>query len=187
MPHILPDIHTPVQHRSRLLSDPTAYQPNTCRNCGSRKLWVHGSYARKAACERGDGNPAVIPRFLCPNCKTTCSVLPEYIPPKRWYHWATQQLALWLLLYGNSYTETLDVLSRCGSGRNWAEPSGPTLQRWWSRFKDDDWISRFTVCSVLPSLGKTEEIKKFWLGCLDKLRLSSAMRLLFHEAGVLKC
>lgn len=180
---ILSGIHTLDQHLSTLLDEPSAYRPKCCQNCSKQGLWSHGFYTRKAACEQGSGNPAMIPRFLCPNCSQTCSVLPEYIPPKRWYHWATQQLALWLLLYGSTYNGVLEVLSSC-SDREGCEPSISTLHRWWSRFKGDYLKSRFTLCNHFPSLGVTNTLASFWLSCFDKMRLSSVMAVLFNaESG----
>lgn len=177
---ILSGIATLDQHLSTLLHDPSSYRPKYCKNCGKQGLWAHGFYRRKAACEQGSGNPAMIPRFLCPTCNQTCSVLPEYIPPKRWYHWAIQQLVLWLLLYGNSYNGVLEVLSACNSDSEDCEPSISTIHRWWSRFKSDYLKSRFTLCNHFPSLGVTNTLSPFWLNCFGKMHLSSAMVLLFN-------
>jgi hypothetical protein len=180
MPIILSGIHTLDQHLSTLITDIARYRPKCCQNCGRSGLWLHGSYTRVAACEKGDGNPALIPRFLCPDCGRTCSVLPEYIPPRRWYHWSIQQVVVWLLLHGNTYSDVLEVLSVKGARGDAFEPSLSTLQRWWSRFRADYPGSRFHLCNHFPSLGITNALSSFWLCCLDKMRLSSAMTLLFH-------
>jgi hypothetical protein len=180
MPIILSGIHTLDQHLSTLIEDIAHYRPKCCQNCGKAGLWSHGCYTRKARCEQGDGNPALIPRFLCPACGQTCSVLPEYIPPGRWYHWPIQQVVIWLLLCGNTYNSVLEVLGTKGAGSDGFEPGLSTLHRWWSRFRADYLTSRFCLCNDFPSLGITHALSSFWLRCLEKMRLSSAMALLFH-------
>ncbi len=180
MPIILSGIHTLDQHLSTLIKDISHYRPKCCQNCGRSGLWSHGCYTRHARCEQGDGNPALIPRFLCPDCGRTCSVLPEYMPPRRWYHWSIQQVVVWLLLHGGTYSRVLEVLSVKGAGGDAFEPSLSTLHRWWSRFRADYLASRFCLCNLFPSLGITNAPSSFWLHCFDKMRLSSAMALLFH-------
>lgn len=181
MPIILTEIQSLDQHHYTLLKKPSDYRPTCCKGCGKLKLWLHGFYTRKARCEEGYGNPALIPRFLCPHCLLTCSVLPEYIPPKRWYHWAIQEVVLRLLLSGSTYNGVLDVLYNLYFDRqNLVEPSISTLHRWWSRFKSDYLKSRFCLCNYFPSLGITNELSTFWLSCLEKMHLSSAMALVFN-------
>ena len=177
---ILSGIHTLDQHLSTLIKDISLYRPKCCQHCGRSGLWSHGFYTRNARCEQGDGNPALIPRFLCPDCGRTCSVLPEYMPPGRWHHWSVQQVVVWLLLCGDTYSSVLEVLSTRGSGSDVSEPGLSTLHRWWSRFRADYLTSRFCLCNLFPSLGITNTLPSFWLRCLDKMRLSSAMALLFH-------
>jgi len=86
MAHILAGIHTQDQHIKTWLNDIDAYRPAQCPHCGRSGLWSHVVYYRQAQCERPNGNPVPIPRFRCQYCSRTCSTLPEYIPPKRWYH-----------------------------------------------------------------------------------------------------
>jgi hypothetical protein len=181
MPSILSGIQSLNQHLSTLLKKPSDYRPTCCKDCGKTKLWSHGFYTRKAGCEEGHGNPALIPRFLCPHCLLTCSVLPEYIPPKRWYHWAVQEVVFRLLLSGSTYNNVLNSLCSLSLERQgFVEPSMSTLHRWWSRFKSDYLKSRFCLCHYFPSLGLTNELSTLWLSCLEKMPLSSAMALLFN-------
>ena len=181
MPTILTGIHSLDQHYSILLEKHTDYRPTCCKGCGKPKLWSHGFYTRKANCEKAHGKPALIPRFFCPHCLLTCSVLPEYIPPKRWYHWVIQEVVLRLLLSGNTYNDVLNSLCSLNVNRQgFVEPSVSTLHRWWSRFKSDYSNNRFCLCNNFPSLGTTNELSTFWLSCLEKMRLSSAMALVFN-------
>lgn len=181
MPTILTGIQSLDQHYSALLEKPTDYRPKCCKGCGKSTLWSHGFYTRKTGCEEKHENPALIPRFLCPHCLLTCSVLPEYIPPKRWYHWAFQEVVLRLLLSGSTYRHVLDSLCSLYMDRqDYSEPSVSTLHRWWSRLRSDYLSNRFCLCNDFPSLGATNELSAFWLSCLEMMRLSSAMALLFN-------
>lgn len=179
MPNILSGMHNLDQHLSAYLDHPLDYKPDHCPYCFSHCLWAHGTYERKAACENGRRCPIPIPRFLCVLCGRTCSTLPEYIPPKRWYHWAVQQMALSLLLMGNSLLSVWSALFD-------RQPCGPcqsTLQRWWIGLKHHYSHHRFHLCSALPALGYTARFTDFWQACLQQVPLSSAM-IKFHRAGL---
>lgn len=181
MPTILTGIQSLDQHKSTLLEKPTDYRPACCKGCGKSTLWSHGFYTRQASYEEEYASPVLIPRFLCPHCLQTCSVLPEYIAPKRWYHWAIQEVVLRLLLCGSTYSDVLNALSRLyGDRQDFDEPSISTLHRWWSRFKYDYLRCRFCLCHYLPSLGATNELSTFWLNCFEQMRLSSAMALVLN-------
>ena len=105
MPHILPGIMSLVQYKNEI-----EYQleekgrPERCEHCSKLKPWCHGDYPRKTG--RGDAdtslNPIQIQRYYCSDCKKTMSVIPECIPPRRWYLWETQQAAMLLFLLGGS-------------------------------------------------------------------------------------
>src|SRR5476651_2570978 len=75
---------------------PEANPPMHCRRCGSIKFKKHGKYSRKVHCgnELEVINPTYIQRYYCFVCKHTFSVLPDWLPPKRWYVWAAQENAL---------------------------------------------------------------------------------------------
>lgn len=178
MSAILSAIDTLDQHLSTYLHNPSAYKPAQCPGCSSHRLWSHGTYERKARCENGHRCPILIPRYICALCKHTCSTLPEFIPPRRWYHWAIQQMALSLLLLGHS---VLSVWARlfdrapCG-------PSPSTLQRWRQALKARYPRHRLALCSALPTLGYTSGFTDFWQACLQKLPLSSAMVIIHRSA-----
>lgn len=76
MVRMLPGIQTVEQHQQRLREDPDGYRPERCPRCGKAGLHHHGHYERNAP--RGEGlafllKPLFIPRFLCPQCHSTCS------------------------------------------------------------------------------------------------------------------
>ena len=172
---ILAGVHTSDQHFSRLISSPGDYRPSHCLHCNRSCLWCHGFYTRLAGCESNAG-PLLMPRYRCAYCGKTCSVLPEFAAPKRWFHWATQQVALTLLLSGLSYHAVLDILHE----RLEHPPSRSTLQRWWARFRGDQSVAQFILCDAFPTLGLAQSLTDFWSRCLSQWRLSSVMVRLFR-------
>ncbi len=178
---ILSDIAHLDQHISTFINHPDRYRPSQCLHCGSSGLWAHGVYYRKAACEKGVGCCAPIQRFLCPDCEQTCSVLPEYIPPRRWYHWIVQQLAFRLLMMGQSLLKVCKHLA--ASLPNPLTPDISTLYRWRRQCRCQFTEHHFHLCSQYPELGRYACYQTFWQACLDKMPLSEAM-LKLHRAGL---
>lgn len=175
MPHIVSGILSLEQYllqAKRFLF----YRQLACPYCGKLRLWLHGCYPRKADRVSPSGeslNPVPIQRLLCSTCGRTCSVLPECIPPHRWYLWAVQQVALEKLLSGQS----LRAIARAMA------PSRHTLSRWWQRFKEQFHLHKDALCHHFTELGRTKDFVEFWQACLKAIRLSSAMRLC-HVSGV---
>ena len=174
MSHILSGIHTLDQHLQTWFDEIDQYRPSQCPHCGRSGLWSHGVYYRQAECERTKGNPAPIPRFFCQHCKGTCSTLPEFIPPRRWFHWLTQQLALQLSLTGRSLMQVWQALH----DRLEEVPSLSTLQRWLSHLRHRFSRHQFHLLNVYPAWGYSPGFDGFWQTCLDNMPLSAAMVLL---------
>ena len=172
---ILPGIFSLVQHFMTLRRDPEAYRPERCP-CGHARVWCHGCYTRKP--DRKDLgelslNPVPIPRFYCPACGHTCSMLPECIPPRSWYLWEIRQVIFLLLLAGNSLRRT--------HNSNGSRASRNTIRRWWRRFQDcyPTFSSHLRV--HFPCLGRQAGFTGFWLALLRLRHLSTAMVLLHQE------
>ena len=176
MRYILPGIKTLAQHIQQLITDPNHYRPKQCATCGKSGLWCHGTYGLKADRENPSThslNPILIPRFYCPSCYRTCSVLPECIPPRRWYLWAIQQATLLAVFLGKSiYHSAREHL-----------PSRFTVSRWFNRLVEQFHHHRFHLSAHLAQLGYTDSFEAFWQACFQKLNLSGAMCLL-NQAGV---
>ena len=177
MAYILAGIHTLDQHLNTFITQPDDYRPPCCPHCEQGKLWAHGVYYRRAGCESSSGCPAPIPRFLCSLCKHTCSTLPEYIPPRRWYHWLTQHLAFQLLLMGysllqvwNGLFDQLDTV-----------PSQSTLYRWLCRWRQRFAVHRLHLLNAHPAFGYQPDFRRFWGAWLEDSRLSTAMLILHHH------
>ena len=171
---ILAGILSLVQHISTSLKTPTYYAPVCCPHCGKAGVWGHGSYPRKAdRSEDGALNPILIRRFFCQFCLKTCSVLPECIPPRRWYLWEVQQVALLLFLTGKSVYAAAKE----------AGPSQQTIKRWLDHFRKRFKYHRDVLCNQFVELGRAVGWASFWQATLRKISLSSAMRLC-HVAGV---
>ena len=93
---ILPNIFSLLQHIETLRKEPESYRPKRCPGCRHTTIWCHGCYTRKAD-ENDTLNPVPIPRFYCPECDSTCSVLPECIPPRSWYLWKVVSFCIGIL------------------------------------------------------------------------------------------
>ena len=175
MHRIVASITTLEQHLDAVLARPEAYRPQACPHCRSGGLWRHGCYHRKAdrraAAGAGSRNPVAVLRFLCRQCRGTCSRLPLCIAPRRWYDWALQQVVLALLLAGCS----VHSCSAC-SGR-----SRRTVRRW------RDWLQargeQFAFClrSRLPELGRWPDEAAMWRHVIDAMPLAQAMAWLDRE------
>lgn len=147
-----------------------------CPGCHRANPWRHGCYPRKPDRLNPTGkshNPVLIPRFYCPGCKKTCSLLPECIPPRRWYLWETQQAAMLLFLLGNSARSV---------GKQ-VKPSRHTIKRWVAWLITQFKMYKDALCTHFPSFGLFIEPVSFWKHVFDKLPLSTAMRIC-HVSGV---
>ncbi len=148
---ILSGIECLKQHIKQLKECPDCYRPSRCSSCGKAGLWFHGRYLRFPGRCVDDRhlNPVSIPRFICPECGKTCSVLPECIPARRWYLWAMQHFVLSSILAGRS----IRFVSR-QSG-----PARSTVRRW-RRWLEDCFVacasglrSRFAEFGRYPTVG----------------------------------
>ncbi len=159
-----------VQHGSKKLC------PSRCLNCGKAGLRCHGYYPRKADRENHGAhslNPILIPRFFCPSCRHTCSVLPQCISPRRWYLWAVQQITLLLITLEHSWRYIEKKVP----------PVRSTIKRWNNRFKNMLPLHKLHLLSRFPELGRNVgEFCIFWKACLEQMSLSQAM-LWVHCAG----
>ena len=175
---ILAGIRSLAEHLHTLHVNPEAYRPEQCPACAHATVWSHGCYTRQS--DRQDLgvpclNPVPILRFFCPSCRSTCSVLPEVIPPRRWYLWSVQQAVLLLLLAGNSCVQASKSLNQ--------HPWWQTIRRWRHRWHEQFTVHAATLRSWFPDLGRTPELEDFWAAAIALKPLSALMTLL-HQAAV---
>ena len=89
------------------------------------------AYYRKG--ERSTGGatrePVPVPRYLCPGCIRTCSRLPSFMSPRRWYCWAVQQVVLLLLLSGVSLNDCCGCTGRVQEGKYVIAQASATLDK----------------------------------------------------------
>ncbi len=175
---IMPKITSLKQYLKLIAEDPHQLCPERCPYCGKAGLNYHGCYYRKPDRENKGAcnlNPIPITRFLCCSCGRTCSVLPECIPPRRWYIWKIQQVVLERLLSGECFRHIAKQVT----------PSRSTIARWWHRLKERYPIYRMVLCSRFSWLGYSDEVQGFWKKVMEKMALSAAMLVLNAGAVII--
>jgi transposase-like protein len=149
--------------------------PKCCFLCGSIALKKNGTYTRKT--HAGNSQtiyPVLIQRILCLECKHTFSVLPEWLPPRRWYVWAIQEKSLLALLLSTSIRMVSKQYKIARS----------TLRRWLNRFREQFEVHADQLKQLLPNiLGRTNDFVSFWRTCLAQCTLAQAMGYL-HNTGI---
>lgn len=179
MANIIANISSLIQHLKIVSTNPDYYRSDNCPNCGKCGVWHHGHYKRKA--DRGNSdnpnaeslNPIPILRFFCNHCKTTHSVLPECIPPRRWYIWLIQQIVILGLCSGNKLKSISKNIA----------PARSTCRRWWLGLQKKFALHRDALCIKIYQLGSFETVDLFWQLCLQKITLAKAMYFC-NEFGV---
>lgn len=140
-------------------------RPSVCPHCKKAGLWCHGVYERKSSRTSGNHDLVCVFRFFCPHCHRTCSTLPEYMSPRRWYLWDVQQMAMALFFAGKSLTAIAKTIA----------PSRHTISRWLGRLKERFKLHKDTLCQHFMDLGRTDDFVGFWSACFRKISLSQAM------------
>lgn len=174
MCRMIGSIRTLKQHLFTLKSNPCAYRPKRCPQCGHGGLWGHGMYQRKGDRSLVSENRSVlipIPRFRCPYCNTTCSRLPGCLSPRRWYPWDAQAIALFLVLRGNQ----LALI------RKLVVASGDTIRRWRAWLAERTETFEFHLRSAFSHLGRYGQGEAFWTATLTTLGLFDAMATVCHQ------
>jgi transposase-like protein len=176
MSRIVSGIDTLEQHLIALNQTPKIYHPTRCPNCGHGKLRHHGYYYRKAdrSSTRGEDNmnPIPIPRYQCLFCQRSCSRLPSYLPPHRWYHWKLQQKVL------ESILQKVRSYRACNRRFNLDRS---TVRRWWHWLESSTPNFEFSLRSRYPELGRTTGGQSFWLTALQERPLSFLMTSLDND------
>jgi hypothetical protein len=88
------------------------YRPYHCKNCGyNGKLHYHGTYPRNVITLLGY-HIIYIPRYICPKCGKTCSILPSFVIPYYQYSFSFIFFCLYLIyIFNFSYDNFVDVVS----------------------------------------------------------------------------
>ncbi len=176
MAYIFADILSLVQYIHIQKHEPEKLDLKNCLCCGKSHPWRHGGYSREADRINPSStslNPVFIQRYYCPCCHKTCSVLPECIPPRRWYLWEMQQVIFLLYLSGMSAYAISKTM----------QPSRQTIKRWLLRFTKQFRFHKDALCTYFCALGRSINMKDFWKMTLQRMSLSAAMRLC-HVTGV---
>lgn len=160
------------------LSKPTnepfeVHWPVGCLLCGSSDFKKNGTYSRKT--HIGDSRalyPIPIQRCYCYGCKQTFSILPEWLPPRRWYIWKIQEQVLLAHLLSN----TMRMISKQ------YKIARSTVGRWLNRFKEQFDQHADQLKQMLPNiLGRTNDFISFWQVYLSQYTLAQSMRYLSNS------
>lgn len=162
---IVADIASLLQHKNAVETQSDVYAVRQCIYCGQSGTWRHGFRERKSDRENFDKNPVSILRMYCPHCHRTFSVLPECIPPRRWYLWEIQQQALQLFLTGMSFLGISKKL----------KPSRWIISRWIHQWKNAFLEQSLSLKTYDNTLGYCTSFESFWSTVLGKIPLSKAM------------
>lgn len=162
---IIADILELPQYLELIKNDRSQLRPKTCPYCPHHFVHFHGCFPRKPDRTNSQLNPIPIFRFRCPECRRTCSVLPECISSRRWYMWLDQEVAIKDVAKDESFRK---------SARQ-SLPSRQSIARWWYRLVEqfEEHHQHFRVCYA--ELGKIITCKDFWVTLLKKISLSKAM------------
>lgn len=177
MPYIIPGILSLIQYIDFQKSNSEKLRLPQCPYCGKANPWCHGGYSRESDRLNPSSeslNPIFIQRYYCPDCGKTCSVLPECIPPRRWYLWETQQTAMLLLVLGGSARVAEQLV----------KPSRHTIKRWLAWLIAEFQLHKDVLCTHYSAFGLFTEPADFWNHVFNQLSLSTAMHIC-HVAGVL--
>lgn len=167
---ILSEVASLPEHAKRLINQPEDYRPEQCPHCNHTHLWGHGHFTRKPL---GDCDIKVVevPRWRCLGCKTTFSVLPSCIPPRRWYMWIVQQAVLVYLLSGGTQEQCFDDLAHLG-------PAPCTIQRWWRWLKRKNNEFSHHLRNLQPEWGRTADLREFWRVAIAEKQMRELMAYL---------
>lgn len=176
MQYILPIFSLLIQYKEAMRDAPQQVRPEHCVCCGRLHPWRHATYWRKPDRNNSSAeslNPVLIQRYYCLGCKKTFSVLPECLPPHRWYLWEIQQKVILLFTLGlSAYSIAKESL-----------PSYKTIRRWLTRLNEQFPLHKDTLSSCFAALSRACGMSDFWQICFKKMTLGAAMRLC-HVAGV---
>jgi hypothetical protein len=96
-------------------------------------------------------------------------IIPECIPPRRWYLWQKQQKVILLFLSGMAIRS---IAKKATPGRS-------TINRWISWIQDRYRKHKDVICNHFPNFGLNNNYEDFWKACFKEMTLSKAMYLCY--------
>lgn len=122
-----------------------------CDHC-SHRLHKHGRYYRWVTTKR-EMIEIPIYRWLCPHCRTTVSVLPDFlIPWARFTTWV-REAAVVRKRQGRSNRRITESISTPSIGL-----STTTVKRWWKRHRIKASVTGLWICGQLVAAGWEDDL-----------------------------
>jgi len=140
-----------IQEYLQEVSDPARHRPDHCPLCqAAHPLWGHGFYSRTLVDLHYDGSIRVR-RYLCPVCKRTVSLLPEFVFP--YLRFSIQVIGLFLVSR---------LLRKC----TLREAAGAAFQPNMPYQRGQFWVRRFkheapALCAALASMTRVLPAEDF--------------------------
>ena len=163
-----------LQQYAAAIADPDRYRPDRCPQCEAKQpLTGHGFYCRTLVDTGFDGIIRVR-RYLCPVCKRTVSLLPEFALP--WLRFSLAVIALFLI------ARLRKGLTLVGAARAAAQPTMPYQcgQVWVRRFRKQASTLGVALTPLVKPMTASDVVSRA-LGMLDAIGWIAAHRFLFSE------
>jgi len=163
-----------IHQYAAAITDADRYRPDHCPQCEAKQpLTGHGFYCRTLV-DMGFDGAIRVRRYLCPRCKRTVSLLPEFALP--WLRFSITVIALFLvarLRKGLTFTV---------SARAAAQPAMPYQrgQVWVRRFRKQASTLGVALAPLVKPMTASDVVSRA-VGMLESIGWIAAHRFLFSE------
>jgi hypothetical protein len=163
-----------LQQYAVAIADADRYRPDHCPQCeATQPLTGHGFYGRTLV-DRGFDGVIRVRRYLCPLCKRTVSLLPEFALP--WVRFSLAVIAQFLV------ARLRTGLTLVASARTAAQPTMPYQrgQVWVRRFRTQASMLGVALTPLVTPMPAPDVVSRA-LDMLDAIGWIAAHRFLFAE------
>jgi len=163
-----------IQQYAAAITDADRYRPDHCPQCEAKQpLTGHGFYCRTLV-DMGFDGAIRVRRYLCPRCKRTVSLLPEFALP--WLRFSLTVIARFLV------ARLRKGLTLTASARAAAQPAMPYQrgQVWVRRFRNQASTLGVALAPLVKPMTASDVVARA-LGMLESIGWIAAHRFVFAE------